>query len=323
MANEHVARPLATLVGAQGPTPEAPGHASFCVQDPCDAVALVHALVGGKAAASRLFQAQQVMCDGTPLARQQALAPGDKVTVVLRGADAARLSSAKAALSPANVLYQDTFMLAAEKPAGILVHGDGTDAETLTDRVACLLAQQGSAAVPQALHRLDVDTSGIVLFSLAEEFQPAFDALVAGDGLTKRYYALVEGSLEDAHGLRRMPCEDGWHVMSAPIARDRHNARRMRVGRTGKEAVTRLRTVGRDGARSLVEAELVTGRHHQIRVHLAYLGLPIVGDTLYGGARNPAGLMLHAHEVRFAHPLTGELVHVTSPFSRMEETARS
>jgi 23S rRNA pseudouridine1911/1915/1917 synthase len=149
-----------------------------------------------------------------------------------------------------------------------------------------------------------VDTSGIVLFSLTEEFQPSFDALVAGTGLRKRYWAVIEGALP-WH-------DDRWHTIDAPIARDRHDARRMRVGRTGKPAVTLVRTVERHGRQSLVEAELATGRRHQIRVHLAHLGHPICGDSLYGGTPNDGGLLLHAHEAQLTHPLSGELLVVRS-----------
>ena len=144
-----------------------------------------------------------------------------------------------------------------------------------------------------------------MLFSLAEEFQSAFDALVSGDGLRKRYYALVEGVVSK-------PSEDGWLVIDKPIARDRHDARRMRVGSTGKPSRTRVRTIATFGSRSLIEAELETGRRHQIRVHLASSGHPIVGDRLYGGSVSGAGLMLHAHEVSLMHPLTNKVLVITS-----------
>ena len=200
------------------------------------------------------------------------------------------------------VLWCDQYALAVDKPAGLLVHADGTGAVTLTELVRC---QLGESVRPQALNRLDVPTSGIVLFSLDKATQPAFDALVAGRAMRKRYWALVD---------RRLPKlgPDGWLLIDAPIARDRHNARRMRVGRTGKPARTRIRPLARRDGRTLVEAELVTGRKHQIRVHLAHVGCPIVGDELYGGTRDEGGLMLHAHELVFDHPVTGERVLVSS-----------
>lgn len=209
---------------------------------------------------------------------------------------------------PVEVLYRDRFLLVANKPAGLLVHGDGTGAQTLAARVQGYLerlAQEQSwpfVPVAQALNRLDVDTSGIVLFSMTAEFQPAFDAMVAdhGSALHKRYLAIVEGNV-DARSF----------TINAPIARDRHEARRMRVGKTGKVAQTRVACLQCQGGRSLVACELLTGRRHQIRVHLASIGHPLVGDALYGksgGKRSQTGLMLHAYEVAFVHPVSNERI---------------
>lgn len=197
-----------------------------------------------------------------------------------------------------DVIYEDEVLLVADKPAGILVHGDGTGVRTLTDLVADHLAATGRPdARPQAVQRLDVGTSGLVLFSLDKATQPALDAQVAGHAMAKRYLAVVQG---------RFPSGD--KVIEQPLGRDRHDARRMRVcapGR-GKPALTRVRRLAYAGGRSLLAVELGSGRKHQIRVHLARLGFPIVGDTLYNGARNASGLLLHAFEEELEHPLTHE-----------------
>ena len=194
-----------------------------------------------------------------------------------------------------DVIYEDEVLLVADKPAGILVHGDGTGVRTLTDLVADHLAATGRPdARPQAVQRLDVGTSGLVLFSLDKATQPALDAQVAGHAMAKRYLAVVQG---------RFPSGD--KVIEQPLGRDRHDARRMRVcapGR-GKPALTRVRRLAYAGGRSLLAVELGSGRKHQIRVHLARLGFPIVGrhslqrgekrlgppaPRLRGGARAPA-----------------------------------
>ncbi len=295
------ARLAARLVDAHVPTLDGPGRADFCVGRDCTALELMRSLVPSRAMVARVIEGAQLKdADGGALARNAQLGPGSAVSVELR----VTRDAVPSAKGPLELLYQDPFLLAVEKPTGILVHGDGTDAATLTALVQGLLQEQGTTAVPQALHRLDVETSGIVLFSLTEEFQPAFDELVAEGGMRKRYYAVIKGRLPQA--------EDGWVEVDAPIARDRHDARRMRVGRTGKPALTRLRTCATAGDLSLVEAELGTGRRHQIRVHLAHLGHAIVGDALYGGARNRGGLLLHAHEVVLQHPLTNEQLVITS-----------
>lgn len=208
------------------------------------------------------------------------------------------------------IVYEDECLLAANKPAGLLVHGDGTGARTLTDLVAGHLAAEGREDMrPQAVQRLDVETTGLVLFSLDPATQPALDAEVAGRDMRKIYLAVVAG---------RFP----WAQKSvdAPIGRDRHDARRMRACREGqgKPALTEVCKLAFKGGRTLLSVELLSGRRHQIRVHLASLGFPIVGDELYGGARPDAargesGLLLHAFREELRHPATGERLELEAP----------
>lgn len=200
------------------------------------------------------------------------------------------------------IIYEDEVLLACDKPAGMLVHSDGTPSRTLTDAVAEHLAAAGRPDVcPQAVQRLDVETTGLTLFSLDKATQGALDAQVAGHDMRKRYLAVVAG---------RFPWAN--RVVSVPIGRDRHNARRMRACRPGqgKSAETRVTRLSEKGGRSLLLVELVTGRRHQIRVHLASLGFPLVGDALYGGARSASGLLLHAWSEDVIHPVSGERLHL-------------
>ena len=197
-----------------------------------------------------------------------------------------------------------------DKPAGIIVHGDGTGTRNLTDLLRARLAERGGdgparAGELQPLQRLDRDTSGIVLFSAAKATQPAYDRLIAEHRMEKTYLAIACG----------VPAWDE-RTLTWPICRDRHDARRMRTGRAGKPAVTHVRVLDArrspQGPFALLEVRIETGRKHQIRVHLARAGLPIAGDALYGRA-DGAGLMLHAAHLSFADPVDGAAIDIASP----------
>lgn len=297
----------------------AEGRALLRALVPTGAAELLREATGSKRSAARVLAEGRASVFGAPLRPADALRPGDVVEVTWgapvapageRAAGPAAATPAPAAAMPAPaagpdllVLWEDPFALAVEKPAGLLVHSDGTGADTLTGRVRAHLAAAGSPAAgsAQALQRLDEETTGVVLFSKAPDFQPAFDELVAGHAMGKRYLAVVRGRLSG-----------GPFELTGPIARDRHDARRMRVGATGKPSLTRVLPVECRGGATLVGCELGSGRRHQIRVHLSAAGHPILGDSLYGGGPGP--LMLHALEESFAHPVTGAPVRVRTPW---------
>ena len=226
------------------------------------------------------------------------------------------VSSVGALQTDANLefLYQDEYLLAVNKPAGIIVHADGTNDSSLTDLVCeKLCAHESPTEVDlsqvQALNRLDRETTGIVLFSLKKETQPQFDQLIASKELSKEYLAAVKGAFEPNKLL-----------IDKAIGKDRHNAQKMRVSATGKPSQTEVRLVkvassAQGQTHSLLLVNLLTGRKHQIRVHLSSLGFPLVGDALYGGVSSlqrgakkkhkQQPLMLHAYRVEFIHPVTG------------------
>jgi tRNA pseudouridine32 synthase/23S rRNA pseudouridine746 synthase len=200
------------------------------------------------------------------------------------------------------LLYRDDTLLAVEKPAGLLaVPGRG---EAKHDCVA----HRVQAEVQQALvvHRLDEATSGVMLFGLGAAAQRALSIAFAQRRVAKRYEALV-------HGL---PAQDAGQI-DLPLAADWPNRPRQQVDRErGKPSHTAWRVLARDAVaqRARMALEPLTGRSHQLRVHLAAIGHPIIGDPLYAGAGQPGAprLMLHACGLRFVHPVHGHALEIES-----------
>lgn len=221
------------------------------------------------------------------------LRPGDRVAISREGA------SPKALAFP--IRYEDAALIVGEKPAGLLTVATETEKlDTAFVRLGTQLAAQG-AGRPFVVHRLDRDTSGLLLFARSET---ARDRLQANwDAVEKTYLAVVEGKPRPAEGVIDNFLTEGRNlrVRAAPPGRD------------AKRAVSRYRVVT-PGRHSLVEVTLETGRRHQIRVHMAGLGCPVIGDADYGATTNPAGrLGLHGWRLALDHPITGRRVEVESP----------
>lgn len=201
-----------------------------------------------------------------------------------------------------NLLYADAHLLAVDKPSGLLsVPGRG-------ERMADCLISRVQLRHPEAMvvHRLDMDTSGIVLMGRGPDAQRSLSQLFMGRQVDKRYEALVHGVLQ---------ADDG--EIDLPLITDWPRRPRQKVDAVqGKPSLTRFRVMERLGSTTRVSLEPVTGRSHQLRVHLMALGHPIVGDDLYGpaGDRAAAGrLMLHACHISLPHPDTGALLSVSCP----------
>lgn len=202
-----------------------------------------------------------------------------------------------------NLIYGDSSLLVADKPAGLLaVPGRGADKQD------CLSARV-QAEYPDALivHRLDQATSGLIVFARGAAMQRKLSRLFHDRKVSKRYIALIAGRMEREVGEIDLPLMPDWP-----------NRPKQKVNQaSGKPSLTRYRLLEYDTAHyaSRLELEPITGRTHQLRVHLAAVGHPIVGDTLYGGL--PAErLMLHACTLQLTHPLTGNLLdlHSNPPF---------
>jgi 23S rRNA pseudouridine1911/1915/1917 synthase len=212
---------------------------------------------------------------------------------------------------PVPIIYEDEHLIVLDKPAGLVVHpapghATGTLVHALLGRLATT-GTGGDATRPGIVHRLDKDTSGLLVVARDETTLAALAAQMKARRTVKRYLALVEG---------HMPVPEG--AIEAPIGRDRRQRQRMAlvsVPAGGREAVTRFRVLGEHRGRSLLEVQLETGRTHQIRVHLAAVGHPVVGDQTYGRPQppQPARQFLHAAHLEFEHPVTGAWMTFDAP----------
>lgn len=215
---------------------------------------------------------------------------------------------------PVPIIYEDDTLLVVDKPAGMVVHpAPGHPTGTLVNALAGRLppatgdGTTGNALRPGIVHRLDKDTSGLMVVARDETTHAALAAQMKAHRTIKRYLALVEG---------RMPVPEG--AIEAPIGRDPRQRQRMAlvsVEGGGREARTRFRVLREHRGRSLLELELETGRTHQIRVHLAAVGHPVVGDPIYGRlqAPLPPRQFLHAAHLEFEHPTTHAWLSFDAP----------
>jgi 23S rRNA pseudouridine1911/1915/1917 synthase len=211
---------------------------------------------------------------------------------------------------PVDVVHKDRALFVVNKPAGLVVHpGAGNPAHTLQN--ALLALDPKLALVPRAglVHRLDKDTSGLLVIARTVEAHAALVAALAAREMGRQYLAVCAGVLT------------GGRTVDEPIGRHRTQRTRMAIRSDGRDAVTHFRVVQRFRAHTLVRAELETGRTHQIRVHLAHIGYPIVGDSVYGGRlRIPAVSAELAEEIRKTrrHALHAALLRLTHPTTGRE-----
>jgi 23S rRNA pseudouridine1911/1915/1917 synthase len=257
--------------------------------------------VSSRAEAERLIAGGHVLVEGERQPKSHRLEGGETIELTLP-----ETPPLVAEALEIEVVHQDEHLMVVNKPAGLVTHPAGGHLTgTLVHRLLPLGAAGGDPSRPGIVHRLDRDTSGLLLAARSAEAHTRLQDLIRHRGVERRYLALVKGKPRSRTGR-----------IDAPIGRDRaHRLRRSLDTETPRDAVTWFE-VSRDlGERTLLELSLETGRTHQIRVHLEAIGLPVCGDPVYG-VKGDLGLerqFLHAHRLAFTHPFTGTQLDLAAP----------
>ena len=270
--------------------------------------------------ATRLIESGEVAVNGRAVSKSYKLAGGEDIAVTLPEPEPVEAVPQDI---PLDVVYEDADVIVVNKPSGMVVHPapghpDGTLVNALLYHCAGTLSGIGGALRPGIVHRIDRDTSGLIIAAKNDAAHQYLSAQLADHTLARTYECIVVGALREDRG-----------TVDAPIARHPTDRKRMAVVAGGREAVTHWEVIARYPGYTHVRCRLETGRTHQIRVHMAYIGHPILGDTVYGAKKEVPGLTgqcLHAVGLRFLHPRTHEVVELSCPlpdeFTRMLQKIR-
>lgn len=270
-----------------------------------------------RSAAARLIEEGRVTENGSGVQKRRQVKEGENYRLTLSAPVA---SEARAEEIPLDIVYEDADLLVINKPSGMVVHPapgnpDGTLVNALLHHCGSDLSGIGGVMRPGIVHRIDRDTSGLLVVAKNDEAHRGLSAQLSGHHIRRIYFALVRGGFSTDGG-----------TVDLPIGRHPTDRKKMAVIRDAahraRDAVTHYTVLERFGSVTFLRLELETGRTHQIRVHMAATGHPLLGDPVYGGAPTPFekkhaalldGQCLHAGELSFTHPRTGEAMHFTCP----------
>ncbi len=283
-------------------------------EDGCRADSAAAQMFGiSRSAAQRMLEAGEITVDGRRASKKDAVCAGQIMEMVLAEPSPCEVHPEDIAL---DVVYEDADIIVINKPSGMVVHpAPGHDTGTLVGALLfhCgdSLSGIGGVTRPGIVHRIDRQTSGLIAVAKNDAAHEALAAQLADHSMYRVYSAIVIGTPREERG-----------TVDAPIARSTKDRKKMAVSASGRAARTHYEVVESFGQASLLRLRLETGRTHQIRVHMAYIGHPVLGDEVYGGASAQAvkrhsalfdGQMLHASELALAHPRTGEHMRFTAP----------
>lgn len=260
-----------------------------------------------RSAAQRLLEAGQVTSRGRVLKKNDRLEAGDPLEVEIPAPQPLELSAEDI---PLDIVYEDGDLIVLNKPKGLVVHPaaghwSGTLVNALLHHCRDSLSGINGALRPGIVHRIDKDTSGLLVVAKNDFAHQSLAAQLQDHSLARVYVCLVTGGMRADSG-----------TVDAPIGRHPADRKRMAVVADGRPAVTHWQVLERFSGYTLLECRLETGRTHQIRVHMAHIGHPIVGDMVYGRKKPELGQdtqCLHARAITFRHPRSGETVTLTCP----------
>ena len=252
----------------------------------------------------KLIEDGNILVNGNKKKMAYVVQVGDKISLEI---PEAREVTIKAQDIPIQVLYEDNDILVVNKPKGMVVHpANGNPDGTLVNAVMAMckdsLSGIGGELRPGIVHRLDKDTSGVLIVAKNDRAHVNLSEQIKNREVKKNYIALVRGLVPENEATINMP-----------IGRSNKDRKKMAVVRDAKEAITHFKVVERYQQYTLLKIKIDTGRTHQIRVHMAEIGHPVVGDMVYSNGKNEFGVkgqMLHAKSLDFKHPTTGKSMHI-------------
>ena len=257
-----------------------------------------------RVAIQRLIANGKVLVNDKTIKASYKVQVGDKIEVE---EEAPVEIALKAQNIPLDIIYEDKDIIVVNKPKGMVVHpANGNPDGTLVNAIMAIckdsLSGIGGEIRPGIVHRLDKDTSGIIIIAKNDKAHIHLSEQIKGHKVKKTYIALVRGIVKENEATINMP-----------IGRSEKDRKKMAVTKKGKEAITHFKVLERYDKYTLLQVNIETGRTHQIRVHLSQIGYPIVGDEVYSNGKNEwnvKGQCLHAKSLEFTHPITGETMYL-------------